>query len=75
MIRVLRLRAGSCDHEARVESQLRDEASLNGWDFYHTGVLPGEGRDSTVVFACGRTYHGPGRPSAGGIATRDSEFD
>jgi hypothetical protein len=74
MIRVLRLRDASCDHEARVESQLRDEASMNGWDFYHTGVLPGEGRDSTVVFLCARTS-GPAWPSACGTATRDSEFD
>ena len=73
MIRVLRLR-GSCDQEARGESQRRGEASMNGWDFCHTGVLPGESRDSTVVFVCGRTY-GAARPSACGTATRDSEFD
>jgi len=73
MIRVLRLRAGSADQEARVESHLHDEASMNGWDFYHTGVLPGEGRDSTVVFVRQNLRAAP--PSACGIATRDSEFD
>jgi hypothetical protein len=30
---------------------------MNGWNFYHTGVLPRGGRDSTVVFACGSAYH------------------
>jgi hypothetical protein len=31
---------------------------MNDWIFYHTGVLPGEGRDSTVVFVFGCAYQG-----------------
>ena len=75
MIWVLRVRARSTDHEARAQSQRRDEARMNDWSFYHTGVLPGEGRDSTVVFVCGGAYQEAAWPSANEIATRDSEFD
>ena len=74
MIWMLRLHAGGTDDDTRAQSQRRDDASMNDRDFYHTGVLPGEGRDSTVVFVCGCAYQRrPGRVP-NGIATRDSEF-
>ena len=75
MIWMLRLHAGSTDDEARAQSQRRDEVSMTDWDFYHTGVLPGDGRDSTVVFVCARAYQGAATPGANGNSTRDSEFD
>ena len=58
MIRVLGLCARGADREARIQSQRRDEGSKDGWDSYHTGLLPRGSRDSTVVFACGSAYRG-----------------